>query len=180
MPERRKLAQGRRRHRANSRCCCFFGFHFFSPNFPGRKGAREQGAEERRIHPTGLRYFSFVWTGYEIFHAKPLSFAHTHACALTLILTTLGEPSKDTLSHILFYLSHWDTQRPTGRKRIKSYFQDVSMYFYKDQSKCWEGRDFSWLRWDLGAAGGPKDLSAHIYFIERGYYLGGIMRFNHC
>ncbi len=31
-----------------------------------------------------------------------------------------------------------------------------------------------------GAAGGPKDLSAHIYFIERGYYPGGIMWYNHC
>ena len=120
--------------------------------FPGRKGAGRGG--EEGIPLTGLRYFPFVWSGYDIFSCEASLF-RTHACAHTLILTTLGEPSKDTSSsHILFYFIGTCNVRPAGNGSNHTF----KMYLctYKGQSKCWEGRDFTWLRWDLGPLEAPR------------------------
>ena len=152
MPERRKLAQGRRRHRAKSRCCCFFSVSIFFSSFPGRKGAGSGGEENSSYR---LKVFLLCLVRLRDFHAKPLSFAHTRLRTYSHIHDTWSAIKRYIItSHIVLLIS---LGHATSNRQETDQIILLKMYlctFIRVKANAGKGGNFLgydgiWGRWRL-------------------------------
>ncbi len=112
MPERRKLAQGRRRHRAKSRCCCFFSVSIFFFSFPGRKGAGSGGEENSSYR---LKVFLLCLDRLRDFSCEASLFrTHTPAHSLSYSRHLESHQKIHHLTYCFTYLIGTRNVRPAG------------------------------------------------------------------